>query len=259
MKAQQGIALISVLLIMALALLLTASLLRNHRLLLHSSGQQIQYLELRQWALAGEHWARQQLPLGLFVPVNLSQPWATARVPFVPPGGTLAVEIEDLAGRYNLNAAIASGLRLPGLELPKQPLSRGLSGLSEWSGLEPSVAQAWQSRLALLPTHAGLNLNTASQAALQLHGLPPATAATLLAQRPVEGYRSVQAFLAEPLAQGLGLTAQGLSLSSLWFQVRVRVVLGQRQLLLASDFELDRKTRQARLVQRRLWPGEALP
>ena len=54
---QRGIALISVLLVMSLALLITSGLLRSHRLSLQSSGQQLQQLHLRQLGVAGETWA----------------------------------------------------------------------------------------------------------------------------------------------------------------------------------------------------------
>lgn len=51
---QRGIALISVLLVMSLALLITSGLLHSHRLLLQSSGQQLQQMHLRQLGWAGE-------------------------------------------------------------------------------------------------------------------------------------------------------------------------------------------------------------
>lgn len=54
---QRGIALISVLLVLSLALLITGGLLRSHHLSLQSSGQQLQQLQLRQLASGGETWA----------------------------------------------------------------------------------------------------------------------------------------------------------------------------------------------------------
>ena len=54
---QRGIALISVLLVLSLALLITGGLLRSHHLSLQSSGQQLQQIQLRQLALGGETWA----------------------------------------------------------------------------------------------------------------------------------------------------------------------------------------------------------
>lgn len=53
-RNQQGIALITVLLVMSLALLVTAGMLRSHRLALHSSAQQIHQLQLRKLAFAGK-------------------------------------------------------------------------------------------------------------------------------------------------------------------------------------------------------------
>lgn len=60
-RNQRGIALITVLLVMSLALLITAGMLRSHRLALNSSAQQIHQLQLRTLAFAGETWAREHL------------------------------------------------------------------------------------------------------------------------------------------------------------------------------------------------------
>lgn len=54
---QRGVALISVLLVMALALLITGAMMHNHTLMLQSSTLHIHQVQLRQWALAGESWA----------------------------------------------------------------------------------------------------------------------------------------------------------------------------------------------------------
>lgn len=45
MTHQRGVALISVLLVLSLALLLVGGMLRSHRLLLHSSAQQLQQVQ----------------------------------------------------------------------------------------------------------------------------------------------------------------------------------------------------------------------
>ena len=61
MSRQQGVALISVLLVMSLALLLTSAMLRNHRLVVKSTAQQLYQVQLRQAGFAAERWALQRL------------------------------------------------------------------------------------------------------------------------------------------------------------------------------------------------------
>ena len=81
-RTQQGIALITVLLVMSLALLVTAGMLRSHRLALHSSAQQIHQLQLRKLAFAGETWALEHLKTQLRDPaasVASGQAWANAQ------------------------------------------------------------------------------------------------------------------------------------------------------------------------------------
>ncbi|WP_341870851.1 hypothetical protein [Pseudomonas lactucae] len=56
-QRQRGVALLSVLLVMSLALLLTAGMLRSHHLMVQSSARQIHQLQLRQLALSAEAWA----------------------------------------------------------------------------------------------------------------------------------------------------------------------------------------------------------
>ena len=80
---QRGVALLSVLLIMSLALLLTAGMLRSHSLMLQSSARQVHQVQRRQLALSAEAWAMLALkntgndeqPM-----VHLAQEWARPSV-----------------------------------------------------------------------------------------------------------------------------------------------------------------------------------
>lgn len=216
---QRGIALISVLLVMTLALLITAGMVREHRLLVRSSAWQLQALQLRQWALSAEQWAQGQLPRQAG-PVTLDQPWAQVQAPWAPASGQLEVVIEDLAGRANQPAAGHPGL----------------------------TSQA-STAVAHLPPHAGLNINTAGLAAMQTAGLAPEVARQLIANRPAQGYTSVTAALG-----GQAPATPVLSISSRWFQVRARASIGGRGVQLISDFELERNSRRPVLRQRRLLP-----
>lgn len=217
-QGQAGMALITVLLVMGLALLLTAAMLREQRLMVRSSALQLHTLQLRQWVISAEGWAKAQLPRQPG-PVASSQQWALAQPPWRAPGGLMEVAIEDLAGRVNT---------------PSQG---------------PSLSDRHNPQVSHLPRHVGLNINTASLDSMLASGLAPEVARRLIAERPRGGYSSVKAAF-----NGQVPSAPALSVTSRWFQVRVRATLGDHGLLLVSDFELARNGREPLLRQRRLLP-----
>lgn len=276
MKRQQGVALISMLLVMSLALMLTNSMLRNHRLAVKSTAQQLHQIQLRHLGLAAERWALQRLrsaDMQTSRSVNLAQDWARNTPYFEIDGGTLHIEIEDLSARFNLSAIVANGnvesliqqrwLRLltllqiknPTLENLSQTNIDSLTDLSQLrtlAGVDADVLRRLQPMVALLPKDASLNINTASALQLMtLMDLNEATARALVRQRPLEGYRSVQAFVEDPLINGIELGSHGLGLSSRWFRVTVQVAVGAGRLQLVSEVELDAKTLQVNVRQRR--------
>lgn len=111
-RNQQGIALMTVLLVMSLALLITAGMLRSHRLVLHSSAQQIHQLQMRTLAFAGESWAREHLRNLIRDPkvaVAAGQAWTSGQPQLRIDNGQIEVDIEDLAGRFNLSALLGKG------------------------------------------------------------------------------------------------------------------------------------------------------
>jgi len=278
MKAvQRGVALITVLLVLSLALLLVGGLLRGHRLLLQTTAQQVHQVQMRQWALSGEALARHLLAREAAhsrQPVHLGQPWARRDLRLEVEGGEVQVAIEDLGGRFNLGALLVSGRpdaeaarrwgRL--LELQRLPAvgttdllavdlfdfsrARLLPGFGKQQllMLEPYVA--------VLPHSALLNLNTASAPVLASLGIPLHTAQQLVARRPAEGYEGVDGFLQDPLLARLDLTRHRLALNSDWFRVTVRVTLGDRQLHWVSDLALDADQRRMRVVRRRVTTSE---
>lgn len=194
---QTGLALISVLLVMALVLLLVAGMLRSHQLSISSTGQQIRSLQLWHLALAGENLARQGLRRdaeAMRTTVNLAQPWAGARDVQLALG-TVRVRIEDLAGRFNLAALAQQGqvdqitlqrwqrlcqsLGLPLLDV--QALSNQMlldpSQLRLIPGAQGQALQQLRPLIAVLPSEAGLNINTASEHVLAvLEGLDAGSA-----------------------------------------------------------------------------------
>ncbi|VVN97054.1 type II secretion system minor pseudopilin GspK [Pseudomonas fluorescens] len=275
---QRGVALISVLLIMSLALLVTAGMLRSHRLVLQISAQQLHQMHVRQLGFSAEAWALQLLrnpELDEQKTVNLAQEWARSKPPFEAQNGDIQVSIEDLAGRFNLNTLFNNGqidqvtlerwsrllaqLKIPPLDLQAMQTSSPAGGLSELSqlrllpGVDGEVLRRLQPWIALLPRDASLNINTAPALLLMtLEGMTPSIAEVFVSQRPAQGYRSAQAFTQDPLLSGLGLSSHGLGVSSRWFRITVQVALGQSHLRLVTDVERDLKSRQLTIVQRRL-------
>ncbi|WP_214510882.1 type II secretion system protein GspK [Pseudomonas brassicacearum] len=274
MNRQRGVALISVLLVLSLALLLVGGLLRSHRLLLHSSAQQLQQVQLRQLGLAGEDWARVVLensgitPSG---PVDLSQDWARLGPVLEVDGADLHIDIEDLSGRLNLNALLALGqidqvtlgrwarllalLDLPPLSLPQVGPVQELSQLRLLPGIDGQTLRRLEPWVVLLPKDARLNINTAPQRVLMtLDGMEAGVAQALVNQRRNAPYASAQAFTNDPLLSGMGLNSHGLGVSSRWFRITVSVTHAGSRLRLASDVERDSVSGRWTVRQRRFLP-----
>lgn len=274
MKRQRGVALISVLLVLSLALLLVGGLLRSHRLLLHSSAQQLQQVQLRQLGLAGEDWARVVLensgitPSG---PVDLSQDWARLGPAMEMDGAELHIGIEDLSGRLNLNGLLAQGqidritlgrwtrllasLDLPPLPLPQVGPIQELSQLRLLPGIDGPTLRRLEPWVALLPKEARMNINTAPQRVLMtLESMEAGAAQALVNQRRHALYPSVQAFTNDPLLSGMGLSSHGLGVGSRWFRITVSVIHADRRLRLASDIERDSVSGRWTVRQRRFLP-----
>lgn len=274
MNRQRGVALISVLLVLSLALLLTGGMLRSHRLLLQSSAQQLQQVQLRQLGLAGEAWAQRVLEDSAIAPsgpVDLSQDWARLEPAFEVEDAEMHIEIQDLSGRLNLNALTAQGqidqvtlgrwtrllalLDLPALSLPQVGPVQELSQLRLLPGIDGQTLRRLEPWVAVLPKEARLNINTAPQLLLMtLDGMADGPAKALVNKRRNTPYASVQAFTGDPLVSGLGLSSHGLGVSSRWLRITVSVTHAGSRLRLASDMELDPLTGRWTVLQRRFLP-----
>lgn len=57
------------------------------------------------------------------------------------------------------------------------------------------------------------------------------------------------------MLEGLGLSSHGLGIDSRWYRITVQVTQGQSRLRLATDVERDPKTRQLKILQRRVLPS----
>ncbi len=103
--AQRGIALITALLVVALATIIAVTMMMRQQLDLRRTENLIHSEQAYQYALGGEHWAslillrdRQQNVVD-----HLQELWATT-LPSLPiEGGYLQAQLEDLQSRFNLN------------------------------------------------------------------------------------------------------------------------------------------------------------
>jgi len=266
--------LISVLLVLSLALLITGGLLRSHHLSLQSSGQQLQQIHLRQLASGGESWALLLLRDALQAtekPVERIQGWKAMAPGFEVEDAQIRIDIDDLAGRFNLNALLRQGQvdqvtlnrwarLLELLELPPVQLSQvgpllELSQLRLLPGIDARLLQRLEPWVALLPTDVTLNINTAPALVLRTLGeVDAATADALALQAATAPWASVQAFTQDPLLSGQGLSSHGLGTHSRWYRIGVQVTRDGRQLHLATDVGYDPKTQQLTVLQRRFLP-----
>ncbi|WP_312591491.1 type II secretion system minor pseudopilin GspK [Stutzerimonas nitrititolerans] len=116
MKAQRGVALITVLLVVAVVTVVCASMIARQQLSIRATSNQLQARQAWHYGLGGEALAQSILRRDLRTtlesgaaqaPVDhLFEPWALPQPPFEIEQGRIQVRIEDLAGRFNLNSLV---------------------------------------------------------------------------------------------------------------------------------------------------------
>ena len=118
---QRGVALITVLLIVAIVTLVSAALIARQQLAIRSTGNQLQARQAWHYALGGEALAQGLLQRDLRTPGSdprapvdhLREPWARPLPAYPIEQGEIAVRIEDLAGRFNLNSLVQNAQANP--------------------------------------------------------------------------------------------------------------------------------------------------
>ena len=112
MRRQRGVALITVMLVVALVTIICAALLLRQQLAIRSTGNQLLVRQAQYYAEGGELLAKAMLrrDQGAAQVDHLAEPWANPRLNFpLDEGGELRLRIEDLSGRFNLNSLAAGG------------------------------------------------------------------------------------------------------------------------------------------------------
>lgn len=114
-QAQRGVALITVLLVVAIATVVTAGMIARQQLSIRSSSNQLSARQAWHYALGGEALAQAMLARDLkqggkqSPPVDhLREAWAKKLAPFEVDEGRISLQIEDLAGRFNLNSLVVN-------------------------------------------------------------------------------------------------------------------------------------------------------
>ncbi|MBU0808376.1 MAG: type II secretion system minor pseudopilin GspK [Gammaproteobacteria bacterium] len=116
MSQQRGMALITVLLVVAVVTVVSAGIIARQQLSIRSSANQLHVRQAWHYALGGETLAKAILQRDLRegdprAPVDHpGEAWAKPRAPFaLEEGGALRVQISDLSGRFNLNSMLRQG------------------------------------------------------------------------------------------------------------------------------------------------------
>lgn len=139
-RSQNGVALISILLVVALVTALMYHLMTQQSFVVAQTRQVIRADQSLAYALGAEAYARQILFDDWNRPESrlldtLTEPWAVPSVPFEIEAGTLELSIEDLDRRFNLNALAGEG--------SSKNLTRFKTLLGSL-GMDPVVADAWR-------------------------------------------------------------------------------------------------------------------
>lgn len=116
MRPQRGVALITVLLVVAVVTVVAAGLIARQQVSIRSTANQLDVRQAWQYAQGGETLAKALLQRDLRqgdpqAPVDhLGEAWAQPLPPFqLDDGGELLVRIEDPSGRFNLNSLVRQG------------------------------------------------------------------------------------------------------------------------------------------------------
>lgn len=141
-KNQQGVALLTILLLVVSITVIAGSMLASQKVMLRQYVLTQNQDQIREYALAGEAFAQQILLKDSQINQNdsLQDIWAKPLPPYPVTNGTVAVSLQDMASKFNLNNLYHDGA------IDKQALAY-FQRLLISQGIEPTIAQAvldWQ-------------------------------------------------------------------------------------------------------------------
>ncbi len=116
-RGQQGVALISIMLVVVMATVLAVQMTSEQHLVIQRSANRFDATQARQYAIGGEELARQILREdfeerpGLDLPTDL---WASNELQFEFENGSVELLIEDMQGRFNINRLFGESLSTGG-------------------------------------------------------------------------------------------------------------------------------------------------
>ncbi len=137
---QQGVALVSVLLIVAILMAVASRLLASHNLVINQHQNTFEQNQALHYVLGAETLARQALYEDLTNSGkdsdHMGELWAQQTMPFeLDEGGYLEAQLRDLNGCFNLNSVVGSD--------SKVAIER-LQRLATNVGLQPQIAETWK-------------------------------------------------------------------------------------------------------------------
>ncbi|MCY4058529.1 MAG: type II secretion system minor pseudopilin GspK [Gammaproteobacteria bacterium] len=298
--APRGLALVTVLLIVAVTTALAYEIANRHAFGVAVSRQVFSGSQAREYALGGEQYARQLLYAdwedeGTRSKDTLLEDWSSMPEAFEVEDGGIEMRIVDLSSRFNLNSLLGAegpqnAARLKRLfthleldpkyvdawvdwidpdqevqpygaedadyllrEPPHRAANQEAVDISELRLAVPFDSRGEYARLAphvtVLPTHQlAININTVADAVLaSLAPNFPAADAQLLVEQ-VRDYDDVEGVIASYAP--LGASAAALRVGSQFFEVRVRVHVGETRTELTSVLHRDQKTGELTLLSR---------
>ncbi len=149
---QRGVALVSVLLIVAILLAVVSRLMANHNLVINQHQNTFEQNQALHYALGAETLARQALYEDFSVSGvdvdHLGEIWAQSTMPFeLDEGGYLEAQLRDLNGCFNLNALASASVREGEGEAREQGPGDSLVSfrrLLDNAGVNSDLAYAWK-------------------------------------------------------------------------------------------------------------------
>jgi len=287
---QRGVALLTMLLIAALATTLIMTIIERQSRVQRELAGQMQQDQIAEYNRGAAMFAIAALRADARDGTSVDHPgeaWAQPFPPFPVPGGVIQPSLRDAQARFNLNSLVENGgvnsaalavyqrllaqLALPAeladslvdwLDSDSQPYSaagaeddyylrqqpayrsanRALSTYGELRlvrGYNSAIMRTLAPWVVVLPAGAKtINVNFLTPGLLEalVPGLSPAAAVDLLRQRPQDGWQSVDAFMDNPMFNGVSSEIrqqlQGmLAVKSGYFELYTRIRFGDRERL----------------------------